>query len=282
MDKLKAMSMLIKVTEVGSFSAASKNLNIPLSTLSRKISELEDEIGVRLLHRTTRKLTLTTAGAEYINTYIRILEQAEEADRKVRGEYSDPRGDLLLTAPIMFGRMYVIPIVTEFLALYRNINVQLLLSDGNINLFEDDVDMAIRIDHLPDSSMIATQVGEIRMITCANEQVLTHDKKIESPADITNFPCILFNTVKLMKHWTYRQPSSNKEIQINITPRLTVNDSESAVMAAINGIGLTQQLHYQVKDALDKRKLKIVLPEFEPKRKKYKNYNYDQSLPSKL
>ena len=172
MDRLQAMSMLIKVAEVGSFSAASKELNVPLPTLSRKVSELENQLGVRLLHRTTRKLSLTNSGADYISACKRIIEQVEEAEREVKGEYSEPKGDLVITAPIMFGRLYVLPIITEFLALYSNINVQLVLSDGNINLFENEVDLAVRIGALPDSSMVAMQVGAIRIVTCANQHVL--------------------------------------------------------------------------------------------------------------
>jgi len=168
MDRLEAMSLLLKVVEVGSFSAASKALDVPLPTLSRKISELENQLGVRLLHRTTRKLSLTSSGSGYITACKRIIEQVEEAERSVKGEYAEPRGELIITAPVMFGRLYVLPIINEFLSLYSEINVQLILSDKNINLYENEVDMAVRIGELPDSSMIATQVGKIRVVTCAS------------------------------------------------------------------------------------------------------------------
>ncbi|MCI2282381.1 LysR family transcriptional regulator [Colwellia sp. MSW7] len=264
MDKLQAMSMLVRVAEVGSFSAASKELNVPLPTLSRKVSELENQLGVRLLHRTTRKLSLTNSGADYISACKRIIEQVEEAERGVKGEYSEPKGELVLTAPVMFGRLYVLPIVTEFLSLYSNINVQLVLSDGNINLFENEVDMAVRIGALPDSSMIATQVGEIRIVTCANQQVLDEHDTLASPHDLTHFSCISLNTSMTIPHWSYCLPDSEITFNVKILSRLTVTDSESAVTAAINGVGITQQLHYQVKDAIDKGKLNIILPDFEP------------------
>lgn len=264
MDRLQAMSMLIKVAEVGSFSAASKELNVPLPTLSRKVSELENQLGVRLLHRTTRKLSLTNSGADYISACKRIIEQVEEAEREVKGEYSEPKGDLVITAPVMFGRLYVLPIITEFLALYSNINVQLVLSDGNINLFENEVDLAVRIGALPDSSMIATQVGAIRIVTCANQHVLEEHDTLESPHDLTNFSCVSLNTAMTIPHWSYRLPDSNFTFNVKTLSRLTVTDSESAVVAAVNGVGITQQLHYQVKSAIDKGALKIILPEFEP------------------
>ncbi|WP_159822350.1 LysR family transcriptional regulator [Colwellia sp. 20A7] len=264
MDRLQAMTMLIKVVELGSFSAASKALNVPLPTLSRKVSELENQLGVRVLHRTTRKLSLTIAGTDYIRACKRIIEQVEEAEREVKGEYLEPRGELVITAPVMFGKKYVLPIVTEFLSLYSNINVQLILSDGNMNLFENEVDMAVRIGVLPDSSMIATQVGKIRIVTCANQQVLEQYSQLSSPYDLSNFACILLNTENTPPHWRYYLPDAQMNININISSRLTVTDSESAVTAAINGVGITQQLHYQVKDAVDTGELSIILPEFEP------------------
>ncbi|MBU2872181.1 LysR family transcriptional regulator [Colwellia sp. E2M01] len=264
MDRLEVMSMLIKVVEVGSFSAASKALNIPLPTLSRKISELEKQLGIRLLHRTTRKLSLTASGVDYLAACKRILEQVEEAERSVKGEYAEPRGELIITAPVMFGKLYVLPIVNEFLSLYSNINVQLILSDGNINLYENEVDMAIRIGELPDSSMIATQVGKIRVVTCANQQLLNAHKQLLSPHDLIALPSISLNITKSLPDWSYMQPDTKVMFNIKMPARLTVTDTEAAVNAAICGVGVTQQLHYQVKSAVDKGLLNIILAEFEP------------------
>lgn len=264
MDRLQAMSMFIKVVEVGSFSGASKALNVPLPTLSRKIAELENQLGVRLLHRTTRTLSLTDSGYDYFDSCKRILEQVEEAESKAKGEYLAPRGDLVITAPVMFGRLYVLPIVIEFLALYENINVQLLLADNNVNLFEDEVDMAIRIGTLPDSTMIATQVSRMRMVTCASPAFLAAQKEILSPFDLTRLSCISLNTAMTIPHWSYRFPNTSTNTHIDIAPRLTVNGSHCAVAAALKGVGITQQLHYQVKEAIDKGDLQVILKAFEP------------------
>lgn len=264
MDRLQAMAMLIKVVEVGSFSAASKALDVPLPTLSRKISDLENQLGVRLLHRTTRKLSLTSSGIGYVNACKRIVEQVEEAELDVKGEYSEPKGNLVITAPVMFGRRYVLPIVNDFLSLHSNINIQLELSDGNINLYDNEVDIAIRIGTLPDSSMIATSVGALRLITCANERVLNRDTNLSSPNDLVNFPCVSLKFSNSTLQWNYLQPDTKLNFNVNIYPRLIITDSESVVRAAISGIGVTQQLHYQVKDAIDSGDLKIVLQEFEP------------------
>lgn len=264
MDRLKAMAMLIKVVEVGSFSAASKSLNVSLPTLSRKIAELEHQLGVRLLHRTTREMSLTDSGSDYIKACKRILEQVEEAESRARGEYLEPRGELVIAAPVMFGRLYVLPIVIEFLSLHSNINVQLFLSDRNINLFEDEIDMAVRIGELPDSTMIATQVGSMRVVTCANQKLLDKNHKLESPYDLTHFSCIALNTAMTIPPWSYNLPNSGMSVHVDVSPRLTVTDSDSAVIAAINGVGITQQLHYQVKEAIDNGELEIILSEFEP------------------
>lgn len=265
-DRLQAMAMLIKVVEEGSFSAASKHLNVPLPTLSRKILELENQLGVRLLHRTTRKLSLTDSGSAYIKACKDILEQVAEAESRLKGEYLEPKGDLIITAPVMFGRLYVLPVVTEFLSLYDNINVQLVLSDSNVNLFEDQVDMAVRIGKLPDSTMIATQVGSMRMVTCASQHFLSKNPKIETPYDLTQLSCILLNTAVTTSHWRYSFLDSEVEGQPDISPRLTINDSDAAVKAAIIGVGITQQLHYQVKEALDEGELEIILSKFEPEK----------------
>ena len=264
MDKLQSMAMLIKVVEAGSFSGASKILNVPLPTLSRKISELEDHLGIRLLHRTTRQLSLTSAGVNYMTGCKRVIEQVEEIELEVKEEYSEPKGNLVITAPVMFGRRYVLPIVTEFLSLHSNINVQLELSDKNINLYDNEVDMAVRIGALPDSSMIATLVGTLRLVTCASAKILNKKVKILSPNDLVNLPFVSLKIASTRQQWSYSLPESEISFNVNIFPRLTITDSESVVKAAINGVGATQQLHYQVKDAIENGELKVLLPEFEP------------------
>ena len=153
------MSVLVMVVETGSFSAASRRLGAPLSTVSRKVSELEARLDARLLTRSTRKLMLTDAGAAYVTACKRILEQVGDAERAASGEYSTPKGDLIVTAPIVFGRLHVLPAITEFLARYPEINVKLVLSDRNVDLVSDHIDVAMRVGTLPDSSLVATRVG---------------------------------------------------------------------------------------------------------------------------
>ena len=161
MDRLESMSILVSAVEAGSLSAASRRLGTPLATVSRKVSELEAYLGTRLLNRSSRRLTLTDAGRSYVAACKRILDDVGEAERSASGEYSAPRGDLVITAPIVFGRLHVLPVVSEFLKAYPEIDIRMVLADRVVNLFEDNVDLAVRIGELPDSSLVATRVGAI-------------------------------------------------------------------------------------------------------------------------
>ncbi len=172
MDRLSAMALLVKVTELGSMSAAARALNMPLTTVSRHIGELESALGVRLLARTTRKLTLTDAGVDYVAAARRILEEVENAERQATGEYQEPKGELVISAPTMFGRQHVLPVISEFIARYPLIRVRLLLSDRNADLVSDHVDLAVRIGDLADSSMVATRLGTMRIVACAHPALL--------------------------------------------------------------------------------------------------------------
>ncbi|MFC3033955.1 LysR substrate-binding domain-containing protein [Pseudoalteromonas fenneropenaei] len=264
MDKLAAMAMLVKVIEQGSFSAASKAMDIPLATLSRKVAELEKQLGVSLLKRTTRALTLTHAGEGYLAAAKRILEQVAEAEQHALGEYQTPKGELVITAPVMFGRLHVLPVVSEFLAAYPDINIKLNLSDRNLHLLDEHIDMAVRIGALPDSSLYATAVGTIRTVTCASPQLLSQYVQPVSPADLPHLPCITIKSAMPTPHWQYQHPETQKTITPVITSRLEVTNGECALQAAIDGVGVTQQLHYQVYAALQSSALTLILPEYEP------------------
>ena len=161
MDRLDAMATFVAAVEGGSLSAASRKLGMPLATVSRKVSELEAHLRTRLVTRTTRRFTLTDAGRAYIAACKRILEDLDQAERAASGEYTAPTGDLIVTAPIVFGRLHVLPVAIEFLKSYPDIDIRIALSDGVVNLQEDDVDLAVRIGELPDSSLMAVRIGSI-------------------------------------------------------------------------------------------------------------------------
>ncbi|MBT1065448.1 LysR family transcriptional regulator [Bowmanella sp. Y26] len=264
MDRLNAMAMLVKVTETGSFSAASKALGVPLATLSRKVSDLEKQLGARLLVRTTRKLSLTEAGIHYVAASKRILEQVEEAERQAGGEYTQPKGELVITAPQMFGRLHVLPVISEFLANYPEIRIRLLLADHNLDLIEEHVDMAVRIGRLPDSTMVATQVGSVRVITCVSPALLSNIPALSHPEDLLELPCVTQDTNRNATTWRFKQPGSSNSLELAIQARLSVTNSDAALCAAIRQVGITRLLHYQAADAIAKGQVQIILPEYEP------------------
>ena len=253
MDRLEAMAMLVEAVDVGSLSAA-----------SRKIADLESHLGARLLTRSTRKLTLTDAGAAYVSVAKRILEQVADAERMAAGEYSAPRGDLAVTAPIVFGRLHVLPLVAEFLTRYPEINIRLVLSDRNADLIDEHLDMAIRIGALPDSSMIATRIGAVRHVICASPSFLAYHGVPETPSALAGLPCISqeFLTV-LGTVWPFREPEAKIDIMAPVRVRLAVTTAEAAIDAAVAGIGVTRLLSYQVAEAVARGALRIVLDQYE-------------------
>ena len=255
--------MLVTVTEKGSFSAASRALQVPLATLIRRISDLEASLNARLLIRTTRRITLTDAGAAYVTAARHILELVDDAEREALGEFTAPKGELVITAPIFFGRLYVLPIVSEFLASFPDINVRLLLADRNLHLVDDHVDMAVRIGTLTDSAMMATRIGTMRVVTGASPALLVRHGTPAAPWDLLRMPCITFEMPTAGSGWTFRDPESGALLDVPVQPRLSVTTAEAAADAAVRGVGVVRLLHYQVAGAVERAELGILLEGFE-------------------
>ena len=262
MDRLESMLVLITAVEAGSLSAAGRRLGIPLATVSRKVSELESHLRTRLLTRTRRGLTLTDAGRSYVAACKRILEEIGEAERAASGEYSAPKGDLIIAAPIVFGRLHVLPIVIEFLKTYSDIDIRMALADRVINLFEEQVDVAVRIGELPDSSLIATRVGLIRRVVCGSPAYFAARGTPKRPAELGAHDCITFDGRASPEAWTFRMRKEDASVEIQ--SRLIVNTAEAAIDAAIAGLGITRVLTYQVATAIRAGALTMALTEFEP------------------
>lgn len=264
MDRLEAMSILVTAVETGSFSAASRKLGVPLPTVSRKVSELEEHLKSRLLVRSTRKLSLTDAGVAYIAACRRILEQVDDAEAQAAGEYSAPRGELIITAPITFGRLHVLAVVSDFLNTYPEINIRMTLSDRNANLAEDHIDMAVRIGALPDSSMIATRVGSVRRVVVGSPTYFAERGIPKIPDDLTDLTCVTFAALASGLSWVF--PGKGRSASQTVRPqcRLNINTAESAIDAAIAGVGVTHVLSYQVARPVAEGKLQVVLQDFEP------------------
>jgi DNA-binding transcriptional LysR family regulator len=262
MDRLEAMSIVLAVVEAGSLSAAARRRGTPLATVSRKVSDLETHLGTRLLNRSSRRITLTDAGRSYVAACRRILEDVEEAERSAAGEYSAPKGDLTITAPIVFGRLHVLPIVIAFLTAYREIDVRIMLADGVANLLEDQIDLAVRIGELPDSSLVATRVGLIRRVVCGSPAYLAARGMPRSPDELACHDCIAFEGLTSPRTWTFRKGKS--DLAVTIHSRLIVNTAEAAIDAAVAGVGVTRVLSYQIADAIRAGTLAVALQEFEP------------------
>ena len=261
MDRFEAMSLLLAAVEAGSFSAAARRLGTPLATVSRKVSELEGHLGTRLLTRTGRRLALTDAGRTYVEAARRIVEQVEEAERAAAGEYAAPRGELTVTAPIAFGRLYVLPVVLDFLKAYPEIDVRLSLSDRLVHLLEDHIDVAVRIGDLADSNLIATRVGAIRPIVCASPGYLAARGTPLHPRDLAQHDVITFEGLAAGVGWTMGEGAPPPAA---LHARLSVTTAEAAIDAAIAGIGVTRVLSYQAAGALGSGALVAILREFEP------------------
>jgi len=261
-DRLESMSILLTAVEAGSLSAAARRLDTPLATVSRKVSELEAHLKTRLLNRSSRQLTLTDAGRSYVAACARILEDVGEAERAARGEYSAPKGDLIITTPIVFGRLHVLAVVTEFLKAYPDIDIRMVLTDRVVNLLEDHVDLALRIAELPDSSLIATRVGAIRRVVCGSPAYFAAHGMPKHPSELSTHACVTFEGLMAPDVWNFTMGKSHASVTIR--SRLVVNTAEAAIDAAIAGLGITRVLSYQIANAARAGGLTVVLQGFEP------------------
>jgi DNA-binding transcriptional LysR family regulator len=262
MDRLDAMATLVAAVDGGSLSAASRALGMPLATVSRKVADLEAHLRTQLVVRTSRKLALTEAGRAYVAASRRILDEIDEAERAATGEYRAPRGHLTITAPVMFGRLHVQPVVLDFLQAYRDVTVRLVLADYVVNLVEDHIDAAIRVGNLPDSSMVATRLGAVGWVACASPQYLEARGIPQTPAALEDHDCIMFEGLYSNNLWSFG--SGAQAVTIPIRPHFAVNTADAAIAAAISAAGITRVLSYQVRDAVAVGALGLILRPFEP------------------
>jgi DNA-binding transcriptional LysR family regulator len=261
MDRLDAMAVFLAAVETGSLSAAGRKLDMPLPTVSRKLSDLETHLRARLFNRSTRKLTLTDAGRDYVAACKRILEDVSEAERIASGEYTEPRGDLVIAAPLVFGRLHVLPLITEFLKAYTEVDVRLVLSDRVVNLIEDHIDLAVRIGELPDSRLTATRVGHVRRVVCGSPKYFSVHGVPQVPDDLNAHACISFDALSASDAWRFTRDGAESEVPVR--SRLVVNTAEAAVDAAIAGVGITRVISYQVADALQAGSLQLIFRDYE-------------------
>ena len=260
MDRFEAMQAFMAAVDGGSLSAAARALGTPLPTISRRVSELEAHLSAQLLVRTSRKLILTEAGEAFAAAARRLLDDLAEAERAASGEYRAPRGELLVTAPIMFGKLHVAPIVHAFLAAYPEVTVRLLLSDDVVDLVEAHVDVAVRIGRLADSELIARQVGHVHWLICASPAYLAARGEPATPEALRDHACIAFEGLKTYRDWDFGQGAAARSVTIR--PRFSVNTAEAVAEATAAGVGVAQLMSYQAAEAIAQRSVTTILREF--------------------
>lgn len=253
MDRFEAMRTLLAAVDGGSLSAASRALNTPLPTISRRVSDLEGHLGAQLVVRTSRKLILTEAGESFVVAARRLLDDLADAERAASGEYRVPRGELMVTAPIMFGKLHVAPIIHAFLAAYPDVTVRMVLSDSTIDLVEAHVDVAVRVGHLPDSDLVARKLGQIRWVVCASPDYLARRGPIEQPEDLEQHDCVAFDGLHSTRSWRIGAGAAARNVEI--TPRFSVNTADAIIDAAAAGVGVARMMSYQASAAVNDGRL---------------------------
>lgn len=261
MDRIEAMQAFVAVADLEGFAPAARKLGLSPSAVTRSVAALEDRLGARLLQRTTRKVALTDAGARYLQRIRRVLADLEEAELAAEGERIRPSGRLVVSAPVGFGRLHVSLVVSAYLKRYAGISAELRLEDRMISLVEDGVDLAVRIGHLPDSTLVARLVGEMRRIVVGAPAYLEAHGEPKTPEAMASHQTIHFGATAAAPDWRFAR--EGREIRIGVTPRLFTNSADAAIQYAVLGGGLTRVLAYQAADAVRRGRLKIVLAKFE-------------------
>ena len=262
MDRIEAMTVFVAVADLQGFAPAARKLGLSASAVTRMVAALEERLGARLLQRTTRSVMLTDVGARYLHRARQILADIEEAEGSAQAERARPSGRLVVSAPVGFGRLHVTPLVSAYLQRFPDVSGELRLTDRMVSLVEDGIDVAVRIGHLPDSSLVVRHVGSMPRIVVASPDYLARRGEPKVPDDIVKHDTIQFGTIASAPEWRFVQ--NGDDIRITHTPRFTADVADAAIWHAEHGGGLTRVLAYQAADALAAGRLKRVLTEFEP------------------
>ncbi|GGX99520.1 LysR family transcriptional regulator [Massilia dura] len=261
MDRLYLMTVFIAVAEAESFSVAARRLSISPPAVTRAIATLEKRLGVRLLTRTTRFVRATEAGLRYLEDARRIVAEVDEADEAAIGINAVPRGRLMVTAPVLFGRMFVTPVVVDYLRRHPEVTVSALFVDRVVALVEEGLDVGIRIGHLPDSSLQAIRVGQVRSVLCAAPAYLAEHGVPELPEDLAEHVLISSSGSSVDPAWKFMRDGS--VVSVKVQPRLIMSTNDSTIEAARSGFGIARLLSYQIASLVASGELRIVLAEHE-------------------
>ncbi len=262
MDRLHTMSVFVAVAEETGFAPAARRLNMSPPSVTRAVSELEQRLGAKLLHRTTRSVQLTDAGRRYLADCRRILGEIEEIDRHAAGIHATPRGTVTVTASVLFGRMVMAPILLDLLDRYPDISLTTMFVDRVVHLVDEGVDIAIRIADLPDSSLSAVRVGSVRRVLCASPGYLDARGRPDAPTGLAGHETIDFVNMTPGGEWAFEK--DGKTHRFRPRSRLRVNSADAAIAAAVRGRGITRVLSYMIGPQLEAGTLELVLDDFGP------------------
>ena len=262
MDRFHLMNVFVAVAEEQGFSAAARRLQLSPPAVTRAVAALEEQLGVKLLNRTTRYVRATEAGQRYLEDARRILSDVDTANETAAGINSEPRGHLSITAPVLFGRMFVMPGIVEYLNTYPDTEISAVLLDRIVNMLEEGLDVGIRIGELPDSSLRALRVGSIRVVLCASPGYLQRQALPQKPQDLSGHSMIASSAGDQAINWRFESPKGNHVLRLQ--PRLTVTTNDAAIEAAVQNFGITRLFSYQVAAQVESGELEIILPEYEP------------------
>ena len=261
MDRLYTMSIFLAVVEEGGFAPAARRMQISPPVVTRAVTQLEEAMGVRLLTRTTRVVRVTDVGARYAADCRRILADVVDSEQAAAGTHAQPRGRLVITSSVLFGAMYVTPVVIEYLRRYPDTDVECRFVDRVVNMMDEGVDVAVRLGQLPDSSYQAVQVGKVRQVVCASPAYLAARGVPLRPDDLAGHDIVLASALTASPDWRFegeRQP-----IAVRVQPRIISTSNDAAIAAVVRGFGLTRVISYMVAPHLAAGRLKTVLTRYE-------------------
>lgn len=261
MDRFQEMQVFAAVAQDQGFSAAARRLGMSAASVTRAVAALEQRIGTQLLTRTTRSVHLSEAGQRYLEDCRRILAEVQEAEDSAAGSHAQPRGQLTITAPVLFGDLFVTPLMVGYLTQFPEVSINAVLVDRVVSMVEEGIDVAVRIGELPDSNQHAIRVGEVRRVICASPGFLTDHGRPRHPADLSRSPIIATSSIGQPRSWPFLE--AGEPISVRPEPRLVVSANQAAITAAAMGLGLTRVLSYQVASKIAAGELEIVLADFE-------------------
>ncbi|AZC40922.1 MULTISPECIES: LysR family transcriptional regulator [Pseudomonas] len=261
MDRFQEMQVFISVAQEQGFAAAARRLGLSAPSVTRAVAALEQRIGTQLLTRTTRNVLLTEAGQRYLEDSRRILAELQDAEASAAGIHALPRGQLTITAPVLFGELFVTPLMVDYLERFPEVSINALLVDRVVSMVEEGMDVAVRIGELPDSGQHAMRVGEVRRVICASPAFLARHGRPRHPQELRQAPVIAPSSIGQSRSWLFDEDGT--PLSVRPEPRLVVTANQAAISAACLGLGLTRVLSYQVAGKVAAGELEIVLAEFE-------------------